>query len=412
MLKSMKKTLLGAALVAGVCAPHAFAETTLNALFMAQAAYSEADVRAMTDAFTKANPDIKVNLEFVPYEGLHDKTVLAQGSGSGYDVVLFDVIWPAEYATNNVLVDVSSRITDEMKKGVLPGAWTTVDYDGKSYGMPWILDTKYLFYNKEILEKAGIQAPPKTWAELNEQARIIKDKGLLATPIAWSWSQAEAAICDYTTLVSAYGGEFLKDGKPAFAEGGGLDALTYMVDSYKSGLTNPNSKEFLEEDVRNVFQNGEAAFALNWTYMYNMANGGADSKVAGKVGVVPAPGVEGKSEVSAVNGSMGLGITTTSKSPDEAWKYIVHMTSQETQNAYAKLSLPIWASSYEDAAVTAGQEELIAAAKLGLAAMYPRPTTPKYQELSTALQQAIQEALLDQASPEDALKSAADNSGL
>jgi multiple sugar transport system substrate-binding protein len=317
MLKSIKKTLLGAVLVAGVSVPHAFAETTLNALFMAQAAYSEADVRAMTDAFTKANPDIKVNLEFVPYEGLHDKAVLAQGSGSGYDVVLFDVIWPAEYATNNVLVDVSSRVTDEMKKGVLPGAWTTVNYDGKSYGMPWILDTKYLFYNKEILEKAGIKAPPKTWAELNEQAKVIKDKGLLATPIAWSWSQAEAAICDYTTLVSAYGGEFLKDGKPAFTEGGGLDALKYMVDSYKSGLTNPNSKEFLEEDVRNLFQNGEAAFALNWTYMYNMANGGKDSKVAGKVGVVPAPGVEGKSEVSAVNGSMGLGITTTSKSPDE-----------------------------------------------------------------------------------------------
>ncbi|TGU30447.1 extracellular solute-binding protein, partial [bacterium M00.F.Ca.ET.152.01.1.1] len=95
-----------------------------------------ADVRAMTDAFTKANPDGKVNLEFVPYEGLHDKTVLAQGSGGGYDVVLFDVIWPAEYATNKVLVDVSSKITDDMKKGVLPGAWTTVQYDGKSYGMP------------------------------------------------------------------------------------------------------------------------------------------------------------------------------------------------------------------------------------------------------------------------------------
>ncbi len=412
MLKSMRKTLLGAALIAAVSAPHAFAETTLNALFMAQAAYSEDDVRAMTDAFTKANPDIKVNLEFVPYEGLHDKTVLAQGSGGGYDVVLFDVIWPAEYATNNVLVDITPRITEDMKKGVLPGAWTTVNYDGKSYGMPWILDTKYLFYNKEILEKAGITAPPKTWAELSEQAKIIKDKGLLASPIAWSWAQAEAAICDYTTLVSAYGGEFLKDGKPAFMEGGGLEALQYMVESYKSGLTNPNSKEFLEEDVRNVFQNGEAAFALNWTYMYNMANGGEDSKVAGKVGVVPAPGVEGKSEVSAVNGSMGLGITSTSKNPEEAWKYIVHMTSQETQNAYAKLSLPIWASSYDDPAVTAGQEEMIAAAKLGLAAMYPRPTTPKYQELSTALQQAIQEALLDQASPEDALKAAAENSGL
>ncbi|MBY3075332.1 extracellular solute-binding protein [Rhizobium laguerreae] len=412
MLNSFNKTLLGAALIGVSLAPHAFAETTLNALFMAQAAYSEADVRAMTDAFAKANPDIKVNLEFVPYEGLHDKTVLAQGSGGGYDVVLFDVIWPAEYATNKVLVDVSSRVTDEMKKGVLPGAWTTVQYDGKYYGMPWILDTKYLFYNKEILEKAGIKAPPKTWDELAEQAKTIKDKGLLATPIAWSWSQAEAAICDYTTLVSAYGGDFLKDGKPAFQTGGGLDALKYMVSSYSSGLTNPNSKEFLEEDVRKVFENGDAAFALNWTYMYNMANNPKDSKVAGKVGVLPAPGIAGKSEASAVNGSMGLGITSASQHPDEAWKYITFMTSQATQNAYAKLSLPIWASSYEDPDVTKGQEELISAAKIGLAAMYPRPTTPKYQELSTALQQAIQEALLGQSSPEDALKSAADNSGL
>ncbi|WP_137157808.1 extracellular solute-binding protein [Rhizobium sp. FKL33] len=412
MLKSLTMTLMGAAAIGAAFASQAFAETKINALFMAQAAYSEADVRAMTEAFTKANPDISVNLEFVPYEGLHDKTVLAQGSGGGYDVVLFDVIWPAEYASNTVLVDVSSRITDDMKKGVLPGAWTTVQYDGKSYGMPWILDTKYLFYNKEILEKAGIKTPPKTWDELKEQAKIIQDKGLLKTPIAWSWSQAEAAICDYTTLVSAYKGDFIKDGKPVFDQGGALDALKYMVDSYTSGLTNPNSKEFLEEDVRKVFQNGDAAFALNWTYMYNMANDPKDSKVAGKVGVVPAPGVAGKSDVSAVNGSMGLGVTTASKHPDEAWKYIEFMTSQQVQNQYAKLSLPIWASSYADPAVTKGQEELIAAAKLGLAAMYPRPTTPKYQEMSTALQQAIQEALLGQSSPEDALKTAVENSGL
>ncbi|MEP7453804.1 extracellular solute-binding protein [Phyllobacterium sp. SB3] len=412
MLKSVTTALLGATLLAAALSAPAHAETKINALFMAQAAYSEADVRAMTESFTKANPDVTVNLEFVPYEGLHDKTVLAQGSGGGYDVVLFDVIWPAEYASNKVLLDVSDKITPEMKSGVLPGAWTTVEYESKRYGLPWILDTKYLFYNKEILEKAGIKNPPKTWAELSEQAKTIKDKGLLATPIAWSWSQAEAAICDYTTLVSAYGGSFIKDGKPVFQTGGGLDALNYMVESYKSGLTNPNSKEFLEEDVRRVFQNGEAAFALNWTYMYNMANDPKDSKVAGKVGVVPAPGIEGKSTVSAVNGSMGLGITSTSKHPDEAWKYIAFMTSQATQNQYAKLSLPIWTSSYDDPAVSKGQEELIAAAKVGLAAMYPRPTTPKYQELSTALQQAVQESLLGQEEPEAALKTAAENSGL
>ncbi|MBO6901653.1 MAG: extracellular solute-binding protein [Rhizobiaceae bacterium] len=413
MLKTTRRMILGAALASLSFAGSAQADTTLNALFMAQAAYSEDDVRAMTEAFTSENPGIKVNLEFVPYEGLHDKTVLAQGSGGGYDVVLFDVIWPAEFATNGILVDVTDRITEEMKNGVLPGAWTTVQYNGRAFGMPWILDTKYLFYNTEVLEKAGIANPPKTWSELVEQATIIKDKGLVEYPIAWSWAQAEAAICDYTTLLSAYHGTFLDaDGKPAFQTGGGLEALQYMVDSLDSGLTNPNSKEFLEEDVRSVFQNGEAAFALNWTYMYNLANDPNESKVAGKVGVVAAPGIQGKSDVSAVNGSMGLGIPSSSKNVDDAWKYIVYMTSQATQNKYAKLSLPIWASSYSDPAITEGQEQLIAAAEKGLAAMYPRPTTPRYQELSAALQQAIQEALLGSASPQDALTSAAENSGL
>jgi len=386
--------------------------TTINALFMAQAAYSEQNIRDMTAAFEKANPDITVNLELVPYEALHDKTVLAQG-GSGYDVVLYDVIWPAEFATNHVLVDVTDRVSPDLKSQILPGAWTTAEYNGKLYGMPWILDTKYLFYNKAMLAKAGIASPPKTWDELEADAKIIKDKGIVQYPIAWSWSQAEAAVCDYATLVDAYGGKFIgDDGKPAFQTGGGLKALQYMVQTVKDGVTNPNSKEFLEEDVRHTFENGDAAFMLNWTYAYALGNDPKDSKVAGQVGVEPAPGVDGISTASGVNGSMGLGITTTSQHPDQAWKYIMYMTSQPVQNQYAQLSLPIWASSYNDPAVTKGQEDLVASAKTSLGVMFPRPFTPKYQQMSQALQVAIQKAILGTESPEDALKEAADNSGL
>jgi len=413
MSKTIAATAVSAVLALGIASSAAHAETTLNALFMAQAAYSEQNVRDMTTDFMKANPDIKVNLEFVPYEGLRDKTLLSQGAGGGYDVVLFDVIWPAEYATNKVLVDVTDRITADMKSDIMPGAWTTVDYNGKAYGMPWILDTKYLFYNMEMLEKAGIAAPPKTWDELLAQAKTIKDKGIVEFPIVWSWAQAEAVICDYTMLLASYGGNFLTDdGKPAFQSGGGVEALKYMVKSVDDGVTNPNSKEYLEEDVRRVFSSGQAAFALNWTYMFNLANDPKESKIAGKVGVVPGPGIAGKLEASAVNGSMGLGITAASKHPDEAWKYILAMTSQETQDKYAQLSLPIWSAWYDSPVVASGQESLIASAKVGLAAMYPRPTTPKYQELSTALQQAIQSALLKSAEPEAALKDAAAASGL
>jgi multiple sugar transport system substrate-binding protein len=414
MLGKTRTLLLSAAVLSGALmgSSGGHAETALNALFMSQAAYSEDDVRAMTADFMKEHPDIKVNLEFVPYEGLRDKTLLAQGAGSGFDVVLFDVIWPAEFAQNKVLRDVTDRVTPDMNKGVLPGAWTTVEYSGKRYGMPWILDTKYLFYNTEMLSKAGFSAPPKTWTELQEQAKAIKQKGIVEYPIVWSWAQAEAAICDYTTLVAANQGQFFdSSGKPAFQKGGGLEALTYMLNTEVEGLSNPHSREYLEEDVRRVFSSGQAAFALNWTYMYNLANDPKESQVAGKVGVAPAPGVEGKTEASAVNGSMGLGITTTSKHPDEAWTYITYMTSKPVQEKYARLSLPIWAASYTEPSVTKGQEPLVAAAQKSLGLMFPRPTTPKYQELSTALQQAIQSTLQKSESPEQALQSAAQSAG-
>ncbi len=391
-----------------VSAPFAFAETTINALFMSQAAYSEDDVRNMTADFEAANPDIKVNLEFVPYEALHDKIIAAQGAGGrGYDVVLFDVIWPAEFATNNFLIDVTDRVPGDLDSQIFDGAWTTVIYDGHKYGMPWILDTKYLFYNTDMLAAAGFSAPPKTWPELVEQAKVIKEKGIVEYPIVGSWSQSEAMICDYALLTSAFGGSFLTDGKPSFQSGGSLKAVEFMKQTLDDGLTNPSSLEYLEEDVRRVFSNGEAAFALNWTYMNALANDPKESKIPGKVGIVPAPGVEGSSDVSAVNGSMGLGITSNSTHPDESWKFIMALTSKPTQEKYAKLSLPIWKASYSEPAVTEGQENVVAAADRSLGAMFPRPLVPAYTEISSILQRYIHSALLGEEAPAAALDEAA-----
>ncbi|MFM2486266.1 extracellular solute-binding protein [Celerinatantimonas yamalensis] len=385
---------------------YASAQTTINALFMSQAAYSQSDIKSMTQDFQKANPDIKVNLEFVPYEALHDKIVAAKGAGAnGYDVVLYDVIWPAEFAKFGILKNVTQQIAPSLKDKIFKGAWTTVKYADKYWGMPWILDTKYLFYNKKILKEAGIQHPPRTLDELYTQAQIIKQKGLLKYPLVWSWSQSEALICDYTTLVSAYNGQFFKDGKPQFAKGGALKAIQFMKKTLDNKLSNPNSREYLEEDVRKVFSSGDAAFALNWTYMYNMANDPKQSQVAGQVGVVPMPGAK-PGEIAAVNGSMGLGITQNSQHPKADWKYITYLTSQAVQEKYAKLSLPIWKASYNKASVQAGQTELVQAAKKSIGAMLARPQTAQYPRLSNTLQQSIQLVLQNKQSAHESMSRA------
>lgn len=380
------------------------AATQINALFMTQAAYSENDIRAMTSDFEKQHPDVKVNLEFVPYEALHDKIVAARGAGgNGYDVVLFDAIWPAEFSRFDLLQDVSSRIAADEREKIFPGAMNTVVYQGKTLGMPWILDTKYLYYNKAMLDKAGIKTPPASWQQVMDDAKVLKEKGIVKYPLVWSWSQAEALVCDYTTLVSGFGGSFYQNGKLDFSTPASLKAVTLMKTSLDQGLSNPASREYLEEDVRKAFSNGDAAFALNWTYMYNMANDPKQSKVAGDVGIVPAPG-DTPDKPGAVNGSMGLGIAKASQHPEEAWQYIHYLTSQPVQDKYAKLSLPVWKASYQDPAVAKGQESLIAAADKSLNVMLSRPETADYSRLSNTLQQQLQSVLQGKATPDVALK--------
>lgn len=380
------------------------AATQINALFMTQAAYSENDIRAMTSDFEKQHPDVKVNLEFVPYEALHDKIVAARGAGgNGYDVVLFDAIWPAEFSRFDLLQDVSSRIAADEREKIFPGAMNTVVYQGKTLGMPWILDTKYLYYNKAMLDKAGIKTPPASWQQVMDDAKVLKDKGIVKYPLVWSWSQAEALVCDYTTLVSGFGGSFYQNGKLDFSTPASLKAVTLMKTSLDQGLSNPASREYLEEDVRKAFSNGDAAFALNWTYMYNMANDPKQSKVAGDVGIVPAPG-DTPDKPGAVNGSMGLGIAKASQHPEDAWQYIHYLTSQPVQDKYAKLSLPVWKASYQDPAVAKGQESLIAAADKSLNVMLSRPETADYSRLSNTLQQQLQSVLQGKATPDVALK--------
>ncbi|HDS8474663.1 TPA: extracellular solute-binding protein [Klebsiella quasipneumoniae subsp. similipneumoniae] len=380
------------------------AATQINALFMTQAAYSENDIRAMTSDFEKQHPDVKVNLEFVPYEALHDKIVAARGAGgNGYDVVLFDAIWPAEFSRFDLLQDVSSRIAPDEREKIFPGAMNTVVYQGKTLGMPWILDTKYLYYDKAMLDKAGIKTPPVSWQQVMDDAKVLKDKGIVKYPLVWSWSQAEALVCDYTTLVSGFGGSFYQNGKLDFSTPASLKAVTLMKTSLDQGLSNPASREYLEEDVRKAFSNGDAAFALNWTYMYNMANDPKQSKVAGDVGIVPAPG-DTPDKPGAVNGSMGLGIAKASQHLEEAWQYIHYLTSQPVQDKYAKLSLPVWKASYQDPAVAKGQESLIAAADKSLNVMLSRPETADYSRLSNTLQQQLQSVLQGKATPDVALK--------
>jgi multiple sugar transport system substrate-binding protein len=379
----------------------------INALFMQQAGYSEDDIRGMTAEFTKAYPKITVEPTFVAYEALHDKIVAAAAAGT-YDVVLIDVIWPAEFGSKHIVTDVTASFPASWKSDMLGGALATASYQNHYYGVPWILDTKYFYYNTDMLGRAGVDPTSlSTWDGVLAAAQTLKDKKISDSPLIWSWKQAEALICDYTQLLGAFGGKFLADdGKSvAFDTGGGLQALEFMKHTLDAGLSNRNSLESLEEDVRKIFSDGQAAMALNWTYMFNAANDPAQSKVVGKVGVASTP--SGPAGRPGVNGSMALCVSSGSKNQQAAWSYVTYLTSAPVQNKYAKSSLPCWSASYDDAQVVATAPQMVPVAKKSLASLIARPQIPRYNEISQVLQTEVQKALLGSKTPKQALTDAA-----
>lgn len=367
---------------------------TLKVLFMKQAGYSESDINAMTKDFEKANPNIKVSPTFVAYEELEPKILTAAKTG-GYDVVLGDCIWPSQFAKSGMVLDVTDRVKKLNVSDIYQGALDSTKYNGKYYGIPWLNDVKYLYCNKAMLSKANIANPPKTWDELIQDAKIIKDKGIVQYPIAASWSQAEALICDYTVVAGSFGGSFV-DAKnnPTLNSAANKKALSFMYDSLKSGLTNPKSLEMIEDDVLSTFVSGNAAFALNWTYMYNESKDASKSKVVNDVEIEPVPG-EGSVKSATVNGGMPLMITAGCKNPDEAWSYMVYLSSKSVQAKYCKDALPIWKSLYTDSnVISTGGADLVKVSNTQYQYIVNRPQVPYYSSLSTSMQSKLQLVLL------------------
>jgi multiple sugar transport system substrate-binding protein len=401
------------------CQPKAAGPVTIHVLTMDQAGIKNAEVDQIAADFMAKNPDIKVVMEYVSYDSVRDKIITGMAAKPpAYDATMIDVIWPDEFIKAGYLLDVTDRVTPEMKSGTFPASWNGVTRNGKVYGVPWLMDVKYFMYNKAMLDQAGISAPPKTWEELVDQAKIIKQKGLAEFPIIWSWNQKEGVVCDYTVLLFGNGGAFLdSNGKPVFNNEKGVQVLSWMKQTIDDGLTNPSSVSSDENAVRDNFIAGKSAFAVNWLYQFADSNDATKSQIVGQAAFAPMPvfaagaaaGVKG----SSVDGSSSFGIMATTPYADQTWKYLTYLASNEVQIKYSAEMLPVWTADFEGdnlkklEAATPTNPITVPAFLAQFPYANERPTVPYYNEASMALQLAIQEALTGVKSPQQALDEAA-----
>lgn len=310
--------------------------------------------QACADAFTKQNPGITIKISQQGWGAYWDALTTGFASGSAPDVFTDHLSKYAQFLDEGLLLDIQPMVTADnvnLKQYVEdPDLWVK---DGKRYGLPKDWDTIAVFYNADMLAKAGVD--PK---ELSSWTWNPKDGGTFQQIVAKltldkNGNNGLSPNFDKNNVVQ-YGyvsgvGDAGSGGQTewsAFAASTGfrltdkpwathynygdqrvIDTLQWWADLRNVQGFAPNANAMSGSDSHAIFKAGQAAMTTDGSWEINDLTQGAKFKVG--IGMLPA-GPEGK-VVSPING-LSDGIWSGTKHPQEAWKWVKFLASPDCAN--------------------------------------------------------------------------------
>lgn len=139
------------------------ARVKLNVIYMDQAGYQPEQFEQMTREFTQLT-GIDAALNIVRYDEQYEKIVTSATSPvATYDVVLLDLIWVAEFAEKGYVVPLDRNLAERLRRDISPTILSAFEYGGRIWAMPFLANLHFLFYNKDMLQKAGFSGPPTSF---------------------------------------------------------------------------------------------------------------------------------------------------------------------------------------------------------------------------------------------------------
>jgi multiple sugar transport system substrate-binding protein len=365
---------------------------------LAQGKDTSGNVQNQINAWNKAHPKEPVRLIELPESADQQRTQMvqnAQTKSDAYSVINLDVVWTSEFAANRWISPLPKDQFDLSK--FLPAAVKTGEYRGNLYAAPWKTDAGLLYYRKDLLQKAGVSAPPKTWAELQADCGKVKGVGCYAG----QFDKYEGLTCNFSEAVDSAGGTVVDDqGKPNVNTPQAKQGLNFLVQGFKSGMIPKEAITYEEEDARRAFEKGDLLFLRQWPYQWALSN--KASKVKGKFDVAPLPGLNGPGAPTL--GGHDLAISSFAKNKATALDFIKYLTSENTErlNLIASSEAPTLASLYDEQAL---QQKFpyLPTLKASLLNAKPRPQAVRYNDVTTAIQESVYAALTGKSSTDQAL---------
>ncbi|ACO02166.1 ABC transporter substrate-binding protein [Brucella melitensis] len=394
--------VLTGALVA--CAAFGFATGWAQAVEISIAANSTGDnIKFLQEQVAKFEKDTgnKVNIISMPSSSSEQfsqyRLWLAAGN-SDVDVYQTDIVWAPQLSDQFIdLTEATKDVTDAH----FPSIIASQTVNGKLVALPFYTDAPALFCRKDLLEKYN-KPVPKTWDEMAATAKDIMEKERAdGKADLWGFvfqgNAYEGLTCNALEWIkSSGGGQIVEPDGEISVNNEKAAAAIDRARGWIGTISPQGVLGYQEEELRGVWQTGNAVFMRNWPYVYALSNS-ADSAVKGKFDVAPLPAMaEGEPPASALGG-WNLAVSKYSTKQDAAIALVKFLASPEVQKAEAvELSrLPTIEALYDDKDVIAAQP-FMANWKPIFQNAVPRPsaaTKVKYNEVSSKFWTAVHKTL-------------------
>jgi multiple sugar transport system substrate-binding protein len=351
-------------------------------------------VQALMPEFEREHPGVHVRVQQIPWTAAHEKLLTAFVGRATPDVAQLGNTWVPEFVALDALVRLDSLVAGSGEvhaSSYFPGVWATNVLDSALYGIPWYVDTRLVFYRKDLLARAGFPTFPTSWSDWTAAMRAVQAQdgpGRYAIYLATNeWPPP-------TILGLQAGSPILKDGGRygAFSDPPFRRAFQFYLSVYRAGLAPPLGIN----EVGNIFQEfGRGTFAMWITGPWNIGEfrRRLPAELQDAWATAPLPGPRGAASGVSLAGGSSLVLFRSSRHAAAAWQLIEYLSRPEQQLRFYRLTgdLPARTEAWSDSAFA--RDRAAHAFWEQLQRVVPTPQVPEWELIATRLFEYSEQAI-------------------
>lgn len=362
-------------------------------------------VAQLLPGFQREHPNVRVIVQQIPWSAAHEKLLTAYVGRSTPDVSQLGNTWVPEFSALKAVEPLEPWLAHAAfdRHAFFDGIWDTNVIDGRPCGVPWYVDTRVLFYRRDLLERAGYSRVPDTWAGWRDAMRAVKrvvgrDNYAVFLPLN-EWNPP-------VILGLQAGSPLLRDGgtRAAFRDSAFRAGFDFYLSLFREGLAPPVTGN----EIANVYQEFSRGYVTMWiTGPWNLGEfrRRLPPEQQSAWATAPLPGPTGAASGVSLAGGSSLVMFRASKHKPEAWALIEYLSRPEVQLEFWRLTgdLPGRVEAWRDTGLTADPNMRAFGEQLERTVAMPK--VPECEQIAIRLQDWVERAVRGSVPPDTALAS-------